>query len=94
MLRLLGTLFVVAACATLVYDTWEYIGRRDASLVSGYQLWALLDRDSLYAFRDFIEVNVAGWLWTDIVGPLLGAPALLLLGGIALVLMQIARRHK
>jgi hypothetical protein len=93
MLRLLGTLFVVAACATLVYDTWDYIGRRDASLVSGYQLWTLLAPGSLGSFRAFVEQDVSPALWSNFVGPLLAAPAMLVLGVIALILMLAGRRR-
>lgn len=93
MLRLLGTLFVLAAGATLVYDTWEYIGTRDASLVTSYQLWSMLGRASLDGFRGLIEQNVSASFWAGIVQPLLNLPAVLLLGAIALVLMLAGRRR-
>jgi hypothetical protein len=93
MLRLLGTLFILAAAATLVYDIWEYIGTREASLVTSYQLWSMFGSASLEGFRGLIEQNVSASFWADILRPVLNLPAVVLLGAIALLLMLAGRRR-
>jgi len=93
MARLLGTFFLLAALATLAYDTWEYIGTRNTSLVSSYELWSMLGSDSLVTFRAFVENNLPLGLWNGFIAPILSLPAVLLLGLIAVLLMIRGRRR-
>ncbi|GAB6053070.1 hypothetical protein JCM17960_18900 [Magnetospira thiophila] len=59
-------------------------------LIPASELWRFYDAPSLIAFRESLPLGV----WADYLGPLLQAPAWLLLGGPGLILVWVFRnRH-
>ena len=73
--RFLGLVLLLVALAVFGHEVYRAIGDGGYRLISGGELWFKFDGNSLVGFQALIEKNIAPWLWSDVVLPVLRGPA-------------------
>ena len=73
--RLVGVALLLIALAVFAHEIYTWAGAGSYRLISGGELWFMFDGNSLVGFQALIEKNIAPWLWSDIVLPVLRGPA-------------------
>ena len=92
--RLLGAALLLIALAVFGHEVYNAVTAGGYRLISGGELWFMFDGNSLVGFQALIEKNVAPWLWSDIVLPVLRGPAWAIPLVPAALLLLIARRRR
>ncbi|MEQ9814597.1 MAG: hypothetical protein RLO50_17605 [Azospirillaceae bacterium] len=93
-LRIIGWIFVLLGLAVFGYDLWRWLVEGQAfGLITGGELWFMLDRESLNVAQAVIQRNVWAWLWDPAIVTVLLWPAALALFGFGLVLLVLFRRR-
>ena len=72
--RVLGVVLLLVFLAVFGHEVYKAAGG-GYRLISGGELWFMFDGNSLVGFQALIEKNIAPWLWSDIVLPVLRGPA-------------------
>ncbi len=72
--RAIATVLLLAALAAFGHEIYHAVGDGYRFIAAG-ELWARADGNSLVGFQALIEKNAKPWLWSDIVLPVLLAPA-------------------
>ena len=94
-LRLVGFALGLAFVAVLGHEIYGAATGSGYRLISGGELWFRFDGNSLVGFQALIEKNIAPWLWSDIVLPVLRGPAWAIpLVPAALLLVLAGRRRR
>ena len=94
--RLVGLVLLLIALAVFGHEVYSAAGGGGYRLISGGELWFRFDGNSLVGFQALIEKNIAPWLWSDIVLPVLRGPAwaIPLVPGALLLLLGLGRRRR
>ncbi len=94
--RVIGWILVLAALAAFAYEVVGAFGPGGYALRAGGELWYQIHSNSLVGFQALIEKQLAPWLWSAILQPILLAPAWAALGvpGLLLALLCRHRRRK
>ena len=95
-IRLLALVFLLVFLAVFGHEVYGAITSGGYRLISGGELWFMFDGNSLVGFQALIEKNVAPWLWSDVVLPVLRGPAWaipLVPAALLLILGRSRRRH-
>ena len=92
--RVLGWLLLAGALAILCWDLYELLQGEGFAWRPLGAVWAAIDNDSLLLLEAAVTRHVSEWLWSDIVFPLLQAPAVLVLGLLGLLLVLLCRRRR
>ena len=92
--RLLGFILLLVALAVFGHEVYRAIGDGGYRLISGGELWFKFDGNSLVGFQALIEKNIAPWLWSDIVLPVLRGPAWAIPLVPAVLLLLLGRRRR
>ena len=93
--RLLGAVLLLIALAVFGHEVYNAVTAGGYRLISGGELWFMFDGNSLVGFQALIEKNIAPWLWSDIVLPVLRGPAWAIpLVPAALLLVLAGRRRR
>ena len=74
-LRFVGVVLGLVFFAALGHEIYGAATGSGYRLISGGELWFRFDGNSLVGFQALIEKNIAPWLWSDIVLPVLRGPA-------------------
>ena len=74
-LRFVGGVLCLVFLAVLGHEIYGAATGSGYRLISGGELWFRFDGNSLVGFQALIEKNIAPWLWSDIVLPVLRGPA-------------------
>ena len=74
-IRLLALVFLLVFLVVFGHEVYGAITSGGYRLISGGELWFMFDGNSLVGFQALIEKNIAPWLWSDIVLPVLRGPA-------------------
>ena len=95
-IRLLGLVSLLVFLAVFGHEVYGAITGGGYRLISGGELWFMFDGNSLVGFQALIEKNVAPWLWSDIVLPVLRGPAwaIPLVPAALLLVLGRSRRHQ
>ena len=92
--RLIGVVLLLVFLAVFGHEVYKAVGG-GYRLISGGELWFMFDGNSLVGFQALIEKQIAPWLWSDIVLPVLRGPAWAIpLVPAALLLLLSRRRHR
>ena len=92
--RFVGVLLLLIALAVFGHELYSWAGAGAYRLISGGELWFTFDGNSLVGFQALIEKNVAPWLWSDIVLPVLRGPAWAIPLVPAVLLLVLGRRRR
>ncbi len=93
--RIIACLFLLAALGLFAYEIYGAISSDGYALVAGGELWSRIHGNSLVGFGALIEKNISPWLWSEIIVPILLAPAWAIAVVPGLVLAILCRtRHK
>ena len=93
-LRILGLVLLLIALAVFGHEVYKGVGPGGYRLISGGELWFMFDGNSLVGFQALIEKNVAPWLWSEIVLPVLRGPAWAIPLVPAVLLLILGRRRR
>jgi ABC-type Fe3+ transport system permease subunit len=98
--RFVGLVLVTVMLAAIVVDATKSIAASSLTVTSLGQWWFALDRDSLDAFRQFVQVSIdpylGGWVWNPSVQTILSLPTWLVFGapGALLIALAPVRRRR
>ena len=96
-LRLLGLAGLLVALAVFGHEVYRAIDDGGYRLISGGELWREAHANSLVGFGALIERDIAPWLLSDVVVPVLSGPAWaipLVPGFLLFVVARRRRRHR
>lgn len=92
--RAIGWLLLLAALAAAGHEAWVAIDAGGWRPVAAGELWFMLHPASLNMAQAGIQRNVAPWLWDPVIATMLLAPAWLVLGLPAALLLWACRRRR
>jgi hypothetical protein len=92
--RFVGLILLAAAFITLVIDGTKSIAASDVTLTPLGQYWNDIHSTSLQLLQPALERHVAEWLWDPVMLNIITAPAWLVLGILAALLMLIGRKKR
>jgi len=81
---------ILTGLAALLLIVAAVLALRDAGQSAG-ELWASINPNSLVGLGSLIENKIDPDLWVDLVLPMLTRPAWVILGGLGLILVFLAR---
>ena len=91
--RLVAVVLALVFLAVLGHEFYKAAGA-GYRLISGGELWFMFDGNSLVGFQALIEKQIAPWLWSDIVLPVLRGPAWAIPLVPAALLLLLGRRRR
>lgn len=94
-LRILGYLLLLAGITALGVEILHSLEAGEWTILTGGEIWARIDRESLRATQVGIERHLGiPFLWDPILLNIILAPAWLVLGLPGLILILLARRRR
>src|SRR5262249_20187517 len=94
LIRAIGFFILAAAFVAVLYDGTKTIAAGDITITSAEQLWMQVFPTGPQTFQAFIARNAPEWASASVLGPVLRAPAALVLAVIGALLMLIGRKRK
>jgi hypothetical protein len=92
--RIIGAAFLLLALGAFGYEVYAAVTNETYRFVTAGEIWVKLDGNSLVGFQALIEKNVAPWLWSDIVLPVLLGPVWAIPLVPAVLLLWFCRRRR
>jgi hypothetical protein len=94
--RVIGWLLIVVVLGALGYEIHQWIVGEGSGyrFIAGGELWARASANTLVGFQALIEKQVAPWLWSDVILPILLAPAWAIPAAPGLLLVLICQRRR
>jgi hypothetical protein len=92
--RFVGLILLAAAFITLVIDGTKSIAASAVTVTPLGQYWNDIHSTSLQLLQPALERHVAEWLWDPVMLNIITAPAWLVLGILAALLMLVGRKKR
>jgi hypothetical protein len=94
LLRFIGLCLLATAFVFLVYDGTKSIANQQIIYIKVSDVWANIDQNSMLQLQPLIERHAPAWLWDPVTVTVLNAPAWLVLGVLAIILIPLGRKKK
>jgi hypothetical protein len=94
LLRFIGLCLLATAFVFFVYDGTKSIANQQLIYMKVTDVWANVDQNTLVLLRPAIERHAPEWVWNPVVQSILNAPAWLVLGILAGILILLGRKKR